>query len=85
MIGILLNIPSGMLETIEHDNPKANTALLEVFTSWRKSKCSPYSWRVILKVLATDIVGHRRLADDIANRLSGETRDCVLYLTSSPI
>ena len=77
IIGTLLMIPPGTLEAIEHDNRGVIEALLAVFTSWRRSKCTPYSWKIVLKVLATDIVGHRRLADDIAYRLSGEKEDCV--------
>ena len=68
-IGHLLNIPSGTLDNIEHDSPRVCDALSAVFTFWRRTKYSPYSWKIILKVLATDVVGHRRLADDIARRL----------------
>ena len=71
-IGEVLMIPSRILEAIEHDCPKANNALLAVFTSWRRHNCSPYSWKMILKALATPYVGHRRLANEIANMLSGE-------------
>ena len=85
LIGLLLNIPPGSLDSIEHDSPTVSDALLAVFTAWSKTSCSPYSWKIILKVLTTDIVGHRRLANDIARRLSGEILDCIcliLCLTS---
>ena len=75
MIGVLLNVPPGSLEAIECDNRRVKDALLAVFTFWKKNKCSPFSWKIVLKVLATDLVGHRRLADDIARRLSGEIGD----------
>ena len=83
-IGEVLMIPSGILEAIEHDYPKANDAILAVFTAWRRHNCSPYSWKMILKALATPHVGHRRLANEIASRLSGELSECVLCSTLSP-
>ena len=85
MIGYLLNVPPGSLDSIEHDSPTVYDALSAVFTFWSRSTCSPYSWKTILKVLATDAVGHGRLANDIAHRLSGEIGDHVLCFTSSPI
>ena len=72
MIGYLLNVPSGTLDNIQHDSSGVCDALSAVFTAWRRTNCSPYSWKIILKVLATDVVGHRRLANEIACRLSGE-------------
>ena len=72
MIGVLLNVPDGALEAIKCENTGVHDALLSVFTFWRRSRCSPYSWKIVLKVLATGVVGHRRLADDIAHRLSGK-------------
>ena len=71
MIGLLLNVPAGSLDGIKRDSPTAHDALSTVFMFWSKTTCSPYSWKIILKVLATDLVGHRRLANDIARRLSG--------------
>ena len=88
-IGQLLKIPPGSLDGIKYDSRTAGDALLAVFTVWSRTLCSPYSWKTILNVLATDAVGHRRLANDIARRLSGEIRDdctcLVLYFTSSLI
>ena len=72
MIGLLLNVSPGSLDSIERDSPSVHDALLAVFTAWRRTKCSPYSWKIILKVIAADMVGHRRLANEIACRLSGE-------------
>ena len=80
MIGYLLNVPSGSLDSIERDSSGVCDALSAVFTAWRRTKCSPYSWKIILKVLATDVVGHRRLAHDIARRLSGEIGDCICII-----
>lgn len=80
MIGTLLNIPSGSLEAIECDNPRVCEALLAVFTLWRNTMHSPYSWNTVLKVLATDTVGHRILADDIVHRLKGEATGTVYVL-----
>ena len=85
VVGALLNIPTGSLEVIQHDNPRALDALLAMFALWKSSKSSPYLWKTVLKVLATDIVGHRRLADDIAHRLSGEIGDCVHTLLHLPL
>ena len=81
MIGCLLNVPPGSLDSIERDSSTVSDALLAVFTAWSKINCSPYSWKIILKVLATDIVGHRRLANDIAHRLSGEIGGLHMYST----
>ena len=75
MIGHLLKIPSGSLDSIGHDHRKADDALSAVFTFWSRTLCSPYSWKTILDVLAADSVGHKRLANDIARRLSGEIGD----------
>ena len=88
MIGRLLKVPAGTLDSIERDSPTVHDALSAVFTAWRRTMCSPYSWKIILKVLATDMVSHRRLANDIARRLSGEIGDrmCMIFcLTSSLI
>ena len=72
VIGSHLNIPEGSLDAIQRDSPGVNEALLAVFTSWRRNMWSTYSWKTILNVLATDLVGHRRLANDIAQKLFGE-------------
>ena len=81
MIGYLLNVPSGTLDIIEHDDSSGVCdALSAVFSAWRRTNCSPYSWKIIMKVLATDIVGHRRLANEIACRLSGEIGDCICII-----
>ena len=72
MIGHLLKIPPGSLDRIGYDSRTARDSLLAVFTEWSTTQSSPYLWRTILNVLATVAVGHRRLADDIAHRLSGE-------------
>ena len=77
MIGRLLKIPSKFLDSIGFDNQTAEGALSAVFTFWSRTECSPYLWKTILNVLATDAVGDRRLADDIARRLSGEIRDSI--------
>ena len=80
MIGHLLNIPSGALECMELDSQGVDGALSAVFTFWRRKMCSPYSWKTVLKVLATDAVGHKKLADDIAHILSGEIGHCMCTL-----
>ena len=80
IIGHLLKIPSGSLDSIGHDSRTADDALSAVFTVWSRTLCSPYSWKTILHVLATDAVGHRRLANDIACRLSGKIGDCICSL-----
>ena len=86
VIGSHLNIPEDSLDAIQHDSPGVNEALLAVFTSWRRSMCSTYSWKTILSVLVTDPVGHRRLANDIAHRLSGEIGGlCALFQFIPPI
>ena len=88
MIGHLLKIPSGSLDGIEHDHRMADDALSAVFTVWSRTLCSPYSWKTILNVLATAAVGHRRLANDIACRLSGEIGECMcssLHLSVSVV
>ena len=72
MIGHLLKIPLGSLDSIGHDHRTAEDALSAVLKEWSRTNCSPYSWKTILNVLAKNAVGHRRLADDIARRLSGE-------------
>ena len=82
-IGRYLEIRPIYLDRIGCDSQWAGFALLDVFMFWSATKCSPYSWKTILNVLKA--VGHRRLANDIARRLSGEMRDCmciVLCLTS---
>ena len=87
MIG-LLKIPPGSLDGIGCDSRTAGDALSAVFTVWSRTLYSPYSWKTILNVLATDAVGHRRLANDIARKLSGEIGDrisIVLCFTSSLI
>ena len=78
IIGQLLNVPPGSLDSIEDDSPTVHDALSAVFTAWRRTTCSPYSWKIILKVLSTNTVGHRRLANDIAYRLSGEIGEEIL-------
>ena len=87
MIGHFLRVPAGSLDSIERDSPTVHDALLSVFTAWKRTMCSPYSWKIILKVLATDMVGHRRLANDIARRLSGEIGDwtCIILCLTSPL
>ena len=80
MIGLLLKLPPGSLDSIERDSPTVRDALLAVFTAWRRTMCSPYSWKTILNVLATDTVGRRRLANDIARRLSGEIGYCTCII-----
>ena len=80
MIGHLLKLPSGSLDRIGYDSRTANDALSIVFTEWSRSLCSPYSWKTILDVLATDAVGQRRLADDVVRRLSGEIGECMCSL-----
>ena len=88
MIGHLLKIPSGSLDSIRHDSPMADDALSAIFMVWSRTLCSPYSWKTILNVLATDAVGHRRLANEIACRLSGEIGDymcSLLHFISQPV
>ena len=72
MIGLFLKIPPGSLDRIGYDSRSARDALSAVFTEWGESLCSPYSWKTILNVLANEVVGRRRLANEIARRLSGE-------------
>ena len=81
MIGHLLKIPPGSLDGIGHDYRTADDALSAVFTVWSRTLCSPYSWKTILKVLATDAVGHRRLANDIARRLPSKIGDFTCFNT----
>ena len=80
-IGHLLKIPPGSLDGIGYDSRMAHDALSAVFTVWSRTLCSPYSWKTILSVLATDAVGHRRLANDIARRLPSKIGDCTCFNT----
>ena len=78
MIGLLLQIPIESLDKIGKDSQKkAEDALSDVFKVWSETQCSPYSWSTVLNVLASDPVGLKRLADDIAHRLSGKIGDCI--------
>ena len=76
-IGLLLKIPDGSLDTTEHNHRLAGDALQEVFTKWRRSRCSPYSWRNVLDVLDSDVIDHKRLANEIRQMLEGE--DCAWF------
>ena len=68
------------MDAIERHKLNVKEALLAMLALWRKSNCSPYLWKILLKVLATNSVGHHRLADDIARRLSGKTADSVFCM-----
>ena len=69
-IGIQLKLQSGILDVIHSDQQKAIPCLEAVFTKWRRNHHPPYTWKTILNVLASNVVGQKRLADDITHKLT---------------
>ena len=66
-----LNVPSDSLDAIERDHERSPTSALEaVFTECKKFRRSPFTWKVILDVLASDSLGEENLADTIREKLS---------------
>ena len=66
VIGVMLQVPMGVLDIIEHKhNQEPVNALLEVFTEWQKTRCSPYVWKTILHVFTSDVVARNDIANDI--------------------
>ena len=70
LIGVGLKLPDEVLDNIFEQHLMPHEALREVFTAWQKTKCSPYTWASILKVLASKELGHKELADDISNQVT---------------
>lgn len=67
----MLYVPDGALDTIDHNHGRsAQDAMLAVFTAWKKTRCSPFTWNTILDVLASTPVGHKDIAYDIKRMLS---------------
>ena len=70
LVGVGLKVPDEVLDDIYKDHhPMHHDALHAVFTAWRKTNCSPYTWASILKVLASSDIEHKKLADDIVSKL----------------
>ena len=70
VIGVMLKLPINVLDIIEHKHERQPVdALLEVFTAWQKTGCSPYTWKAILGVLTSPVVARNDIANDIRSNL----------------
>ena len=66
MIGVMLNVPTEVLEIIGSKHGHEPTdALLEVFTTWKKTRSSPYTWKTILDVLTSDLIAHNAVVEEV--------------------
>ena len=70
LIGVGLKLPDGALDDIYQTNLMPHESLEAVFSAWQKTRCSPYTWASILKVLASREVGHKELADEIPEQVT---------------
>ena len=69
-IGLQLKLLPGTLDAIHCDQQRAVHCLEAVFTKWRRNHHPPYTWKTILNVLASNVVSQKRLANDIAQKLT---------------
>ena len=69
-IGLQLKLLPGTLDAIHSDQKRVIPCLEAVFTKWRRNHHPPYAWKTILNVLASNVVGQKRLGDDIAHKLT---------------
>ena len=69
-IGLQLKLLPGTLDAIHSDQQRVIPCLEAVFTKWRRNDHPPYTWKTILNVLESNVVGRKRLADDIVHKLT---------------
>ena len=70
ILGIMLKVPVGTLGAIETEHRNVCRATLEMLTKWKETGCSPYTWKTLLEALASNAVGQKALADEIATKLA---------------
>ena len=73
-IGLQLGVDQDVLEGIAHiGQGDTNLCYINVFTRWKNHnlRTHPYTWLTVVQALQTASVGKERLADEIANKLTG--------------
>ena len=69
LVGIQLELPSGILDSIDNQNAsKPNGCLMsfnQVFSEWERQKTKPHTWKTIINVLHAPAVGEHELSDKI--------------------
>lgn len=70
ILGIKLKVPESTLDAIETDHRTVRRATLAMLKTWKRTGCSPYTWKTLLVALASNAVGQRALADKIAAKLA---------------
>ena len=73
LIGEVLKVSKDKLDCIETDHSSSvDKALEQVFTVWKMNGNPAFVWKTVLKVLASDDIGHKKLAESIHGKLTGE-------------
>jgi len=71
MFGIQLDIPVSELDTYpSHDHKECFT---RVFASWERKGSPNLSWGTVINILKLPIVGERRLAEEIKEKMAPST------------
>ena len=70
ILGIKLKVPEGTLDAIGRDHQTVRLATLAMLRTWKRTACSPYSWKTLLDALASNAVGQKALADETAAKLA---------------
>ena len=68
-VGIQLELTSGTLDSIQHENagkPQSDLHSFEaVFCIWKQLAKNPYTWKTIVDALNAPSVGENRLAEEL--------------------
>ena len=66
----MLEVPVGTLDAIKSEHSTARNASLAMLNTWKRTACSPYIWKTLLVALASNAVGQKALADEVATKLA---------------
>ena len=70
-LGLQLKIKNHKLKTISKENPGDSLqCCVEMLETWENHGSPPYTWGTVIDALRADLVGKKRLADDLKHWVS---------------
>ena len=68
-IGIWLGFNVSELDSLSSQGLKPDDCFAHIFTKWKERMTVPYSWKKIIQVLKTNLLGQNKLAEDLGAQL----------------
>jgi len=81
---VQLQVPIGILKSIESDYPKVSDRLLEMLTTWLERTNPPHIWEALAEALESSPVGERTLAQQLRDKYCQGGEEVIQHVHPTP-